>query len=156
MDASRPAVSGFRSHIARAAVLAIALAGIGTVAHAQVGMAAGVGGPGYYGQIQIGAAPQPPQLIYGTPMIVRRDPRYAGPPLYLHVPPGYERHWERHCREFRACGRPVYFVRDDWYRRVYVPRHRHWDEMHHRDEMRRHGDRWRHDGGDGYRDGRGD
>ncbi len=145
MRSSSETVFPPRSHIVRTAMFALALAAIGPTAHAQVG------GPGYYGQIQIGVTPQPPQLIYGTPMIIRRDPRYAGPPLYLHVPPGYERHWERHCHEFRACNRPVYFVRDDWYRRVYAPHHRHWEE-HHRDEMRRHGDRRRHDGGDGYRD----
>jgi hypothetical protein len=25
--------------------------------------------------------------------------------------------------EYNACGRPVYFVRDDWYQREYVPRY---------------------------------
>ena len=39
-------------------------------------------------------------------------------------PPGHMRHWDRHCHEYEACGRPVYFVDDGWYREVYVPRYR--------------------------------
>ena len=42
-------------------------------------------------------------------------------PIYLHVPPGHEKKWRKHCREYDACGRPVYFVQDNWYNDVYVP-----------------------------------
>jgi len=44
--------------------------------------------------------------------------------MYLHVPPGHEKKWRKHCAKYNACGRPVYFVRHDWYNNVYVPRHR--------------------------------
>jgi hypothetical protein len=37
------------------------------------------------------------------------------------VTPGHE----KHCAQYNACGRPVYFVRDDWHYNEYVPRHRH-------------------------------
>ena len=40
------------------------------------------------------------------------------------TPPGHEKHWNKHCHEYGACGRPVYFVRDGWYNDVYAPRYR--------------------------------
>ncbi len=42
--------------------------------------------------------------------------------------PGHEKHWRKHCAQYNACGRPVYFVRDDWYNNEYVPRYRHADD----------------------------
>ena len=44
-------------------------------------------------------------------------------PIYLRVPPGHEKKWNKHCASYNACGRPVYFVRDDWYRNTYVPQY---------------------------------
>jgi hypothetical protein len=43
-------------------------------------------------------------------------------PIYLRVPPGHRKHWERYCGAYGACGQPVYFVRDEWYLREYAPR----------------------------------
>ncbi len=62
----------------------------------------------------------------------------SAPPLYLHVPAGYERHWREHCGEYNACGRRVYFVRHDWYQNVYVPRY----QREHAGDRREHAD-WR-------------
>jgi hypothetical protein len=45
-------------------------------------------------------------------------------PVYLHVPPGHEKHWADHCGAYHACGVPVLFVRDTWYNEVYVPAYR--------------------------------
>lgn len=104
--------------------LAMALAAVAAPAFAGVGVSVSVGQPGFYGQIDIGGYPQP-QVIYQQPVIVERGPGYDEAPIYLRVPPGYERHWRRHCAQYRACGRRVYFVRDDWYNRDYVPRYRH-------------------------------
>lgn len=71
--------------------------------------------PGVYGQVMIGNSP-PPALVYAQPVIIERVPVGARPaPVYLHVPPGHVRHWDRHCREYHACGRPVYFVRSAEY-----------------------------------------
>jgi hypothetical protein len=42
-------------------------------------------------------------------------------PIYLHVPPGHEKKWSKHCSKYNACNRPVYFVHDKWYNDVYVP-----------------------------------
>ncbi len=95
---------------------------------ADVGVSVTVGQPGFYGQIDIGNAP-PPQVLYAQPVVVQPAPQVVtAAPIYLHVPPGYERHWEEHCQEYRACGQPVYFVNDDWYNNEYVPRYRHVDD----------------------------
>jgi hypothetical protein len=99
-----------------------------------VGVSISVGQPGFYGQINIGNAP-PPQLVYAQPVVIQRAPEFvSATPIYLHVPPGHEKHWSKHCAEYNACGRPVYFVRDDWYNNVYAPRYRHGagdhDEVH--------------------------
>jgi hypothetical protein len=96
-------------------------------AHAQpaVGVSISVGEPGFYGAIDIGNAP-PPVLYSPQPVLVEPVPMGVAPlpPLYLHVPLGYRRDWRHHCAEFNACGRPVYFVQDNWYNRVYVPHYR--------------------------------
>jgi hypothetical protein len=90
-------------------------------AHAgDVGVSISVGQPGFYGQIQLGGGYPPPSVIYSEPVVVQRV--YAPPPpVYLRVPPDHYRHWSRHCGFYGACGRPVYFVREDWYARTYAP-----------------------------------
>ena len=45
-------------------------------------------------------------------------------PIYLRVPPGHQRNWGRYCANYGACGQPVYFVQDNWYRDVYSPYYR--------------------------------
>jgi hypothetical protein len=90
---------------------------------ADVGVSVSVGQPGFYGRIDIGNFPQP-QLIYAQPVVVRPAPVHVvTQPIYLHVPPGHEKHWSKHCSKYNACGQPVYFVRDKWYNDVYVPHH---------------------------------
>lgn len=101
-----------------AATLAVLSAG-SAHAGANVGVSISIGQPGFYGQIDLGNAP-PPQLIYTQPVMIERVSA-PPPPLYLRVPVGYERNWKHYCRQYGACGRPVYFVRDDWYRNTYVP-----------------------------------
>lgn len=110
-------------------VMAIAIAA--SVDAAGVGVSISVGQPGFYGHIDIGDFPEP-ELIYPRPVVIVPAPRGVVPqPLYLHVPPGHEKNWKKHCRKYNACGRPVYFVRNQWYQKVYVPeyqaRHRHDD-----------------------------
>jgi len=83
--------------------------------------------PGFYGQINIGEFPRP-AVIYAQPVWIQRPPRVVYvEPIYLHVPPGHEKHWSKHCARYGACGRPVYFVREDWYQTQYVPRSQHQD-----------------------------
>lgn len=90
---------------------------------ADVGVSINIGTPGYYGPIDVQGFPQP-ALIYPQPVIIQQVPA-AGQPIYLRVPPGHAKHWEKHCARYGACGVPVYFVQDGWYRDVYVPRYDH-------------------------------
>jgi len=102
--------------------------------------------PGVFGQLTIGGevpVPPAPELLLPRAVVAVPAPVVVGaappPPMYLHVPPGYERHWARHCREYNACGRPVYFVSDRWYNQVYTPRyHGHHEGDWRRDEHERH------------------
>lgn len=133
------------------AFLAAILLSVTIAASAQVGVSVDIGEPGFYGQISIGNAP-PPQVIYPQPVVIAPAPRYVGvPPVYLRVPAEQANHWRSYCARYDACGRPVYFVRDDWYLNRYVPyyRNRHGDHYEHRDydDHRGHGD---HDHGHGH------
>lgn len=105
---------------------------------ADVGVSVTIGQPGFYGRIDIGGYPQP-QLVYPQPVVIERgvDGR---PPIYLRVPPGHAKHWDKHCREYSACGEQVFFVHDNWYKRVYVP---HYQAQHRdrRDEREERGER---------------
>ena len=91
---------------------------------ADVGVSVQVGQPGFYGRIDIGNFP-PPLLVYPEPVIIQPVPvGVVRQPIYLHVPPGHAKDWRKHCRKYNACGQPVYFVQEDWYNNVYVPRYR--------------------------------
>lgn len=132
------------------ALFAAAIAAISAPAFAaDVGVSISVGQPGFYGQINLGSVPQP-QLVYEQPVIIQQAPEYRGGPIYLHVPPGHEKHWEKHCAQYNACGRPVYFVRDDWYNNEYVPRYRHDDEGRGREDDEEHGHGHGHGNGHGH------
>jgi hypothetical protein len=75
--------------------------------------------PGVYGQVEIGSRPPPP-VVYEQPVVIVKQ---HGPqaPIYLHVPPGHARNWSKHCRKYKACNRPVYFVKSV----EYEPGYRH-------------------------------
>lgn len=112
---------------------------------ADVGVSINIGEPGFYGQLNIGNTR--PDLIYAQPVIIQRV-RTPPPPIYLRVPVGHERNWSRYCGRYGACGRPVYFVRDNWYREVYAPQYRRehpprrdWDDHRDRHDHDRDHDR---------------
>lgn len=115
--------------------------------------------PGVYGQVQFGNAPPPP-VLYAEPMIiVRQPPNVRVAPLYLHVPPGHAKHWARHCQEYNACNRPVYFVRSAEYEPGYRDRKEKKRKHESRNDEGRgdeRGDEWRGDErrGEGRRGGR--
>lgn len=109
---------------------------------ADVGVSINIGQPGFYGRVDIGDFPQP-RVIYAEPVIIERQVRYVGQPIYLRVPPGHARKWSKHCGAYNACGQQVYFVQDGWYNNVYAPRYRaqHDDRRYYgdRDDDRGHG-----------------
>ncbi len=76
-----------------------------------------IGDPNFYGRIDLGGGPPPAvinaQPVYGSAQLESSEP------VYLRVP-GYEQaDWGRNCYRYSACGRPVYFVHEDWYRDHY-------------------------------------
>lgn len=83
---------------------------------ADVGVSIGISQPGVYGRVDIGRFPQP-QVMVAQPVYIERPVRVVRQPepVYMWVPPGHRKDWKKHCREYGACGVPVYFVRDDWY-----------------------------------------
>lgn len=96
----------------------------GAALAADVGVAVTIGDPGFYGRIVLGNAP-PPRVIYTAPVIIQQRPvTVVRSPIYLRVPYGHEKHWDKHCRRYNACGQPVYFVQNDWYQQEYAPRYR--------------------------------
>lgn len=88
---------------------------------ADVGVSVSIGQPGFYGRLDIGDYPQP-QVIYQRPIAIQRVPMNR-PPIYLRVPTGHAKHWSKNCHKYNACGERVYFVKDSWYNREYVPRY---------------------------------
>src|SRR5437588_965639 len=103
--------------------------------------------PGVYGRVVLGNRPPPP-LVYAQPVVavpvVVAEP-VAMEPIYLHVPPGHAKHWRKHCHEYNACNRPVYFVRSAEYEPGYRPErrqehgHRHHGDHGDRDDEHGHG-----------------
>ena len=90
---------------------------------ADVGVSIAISQPGVYGRIDIGQYPQP-AVIVSQPVVVRQPRVVYGPapqPVYLWVPPGHQKNWAKHCGRYNACGVPVYFVREDWYRSHVAP-----------------------------------
>lgn len=83
---------------------------------ADIGVSIEIAQPGVYGRIDVGRFPQP-RVILPQPVIIEPPRVVVQPvqPVYMWVPPGHRKNWKKHCREYNACGVPVYFVRHDWY-----------------------------------------
>lgn len=110
-----PAASRAGLTAAALAWAALFAAGPAQGADVDVGVSIAISQPGVYGRIDIGRFPQP-QVIVAQPVIVQRPVREVRvQPVYLWVPPGHRKDWKKHCRDYNACGVPVYFVRHDWY-----------------------------------------
>lgn len=138
-------------------IAAALLAAAASPAMAQTNVSISVGQPNFYGRIDLGDFGRPP-VVYQQPVIIERQVRYVGQPVYLRVPEGHRKHWNKNCRKYNACGQQVYFVQDGWYSNTYAPRYR---EQHRRVETRQsyyrddnHGRD--HDGDRGHRNDRDD
>ncbi len=83
--------------------LAAAALSVPAWAGTDIGVSVGISQPGFYGRID---------MVPQRTVVVRQ-------PIYMHVPPGHAKHWRKHCARYDACGRPVYFVQEDWYRKHY-------------------------------------
>jgi hypothetical protein len=127
----KPTISGEQpmtrtSTFARAAFAALSL---GACASAWSGIDVGVGvtirEPGVYGRIEIGNGAPPPPVVYRRPVVIQQPVVVVAQPepLYLYVPPGHARKWRKHCHRYDACGRQVYFVREEWVQAQYAQAH---------------------------------
>lgn len=86
-----------------------------------VGVGVTIRQPGVYGRIEIGTNAPPPPVIYRRPVVIAQPAVIvAEPPMYLYVPPGHAKKWRKHCHRYDACGRQVYFVREEWVQARYV------------------------------------
>jgi hypothetical protein len=92
--------------------------------------------PGVYGQITLGDVP--PMVVYREPRIVYEQQYRSADqsPMYLYVPQNEQQYWNLYCSKYSACGRPVYFVQEKWYRENYIDRparhgQQHWNNGHH-------------------------
>ncbi len=66
----------------------------------------------------------PAAVTITTPAHATDDNRagFDEPSAYLSArTSGPRQNWRKHCREYNACGEGVFFVRDSWYNREYVP-----------------------------------
>jgi len=128
-----------------ALAVAISIAPLAASA-ADVGVSLQFSQPGVYGRIDLGQYPEPPQVVVAQPVLVVPPPAVAAPaPVYLWVPPGHRKHWEKHCQEYGACGQPVYFVDDGWYQRNVMAHGGHGGGDEHREHGNGHGNGHGHD-----------
>jgi hypothetical protein len=108
-----------------AALLAASLPSFAT----DVGVSVQISQPGVYGRVDIGRFPQPtvvvpqpvvmvpqPVVMVPQPVVIARPAVVQPEPIYLWVPPGHRKNWKKYCGRYGACGEPVYFVEDRWYR----------------------------------------
>ena len=96
-------------------VLATMLIAAPAARAADVGVSIAISQPGVYGRIDIGRFPQP-AVIVPQPVIIAPHPVVVAPqPVYMWVPKDHRKNWNKYCRDYNACGVPVYFVRHDWY-----------------------------------------
>jgi len=86
--------------------------------------------PGVYGRVELGKDSHP-DLVYREPRLIHVDERYSSyRPVYLHVPPGHAKHWDKHCHKYNACYRKVYFVRSVEYDEGHNHQHKHEQHQH--------------------------
>jgi hypothetical protein len=88
--------------------------------------AAGFDESAYFGRIDPAQAPRievtrTRALQANAGAVVSLKAGAAASPVYLHVRPEEERRWAAYCAAYAACGVPVLFVKESWYREVYLP-----------------------------------
>jgi hypothetical protein len=129
----------------KTALLALAAAAVAPAfAQSNFGVSIGVNQPGVYGRIDIGDA-SPPPVVYSQPVVIARSQRaWRQPVSYMYVPAEHQRHWDRYCSNYGACGQPVYFVQEQWVQQRYAQAHRDSDRRYDAHDRRDQRDeRWR-------------
>jgi hypothetical protein len=76
---------------------------------------------GIYGRLDVQGL-TPPQVLNPKPVLAdASSARASMPAVYVHIPPGDEKHWRARCRLYDACDVPVHFVTETWFVDVYLP-----------------------------------
>jgi hypothetical protein len=76
---------------------------------------------GIYGRLDLDGL-STPQVINAKPVLAdSSSSRALTQAVYVHVPPGDEKHWRARCRLYDACDVPVHFVTESWFLDVYLP-----------------------------------
>jgi hypothetical protein len=124
--------------VAKQLFVAVSLATAAWAAQAQADINVSIGGiikPGVYGRVDVGTRP-PPAVIYPQPVIIAQPAVIvAQQPIYLHVPHGHAKKWDKHCYKYNACNQQVYFVKNDY--REYEEERR---GKKHKDKKNKHDD----------------
>jgi hypothetical protein len=129
------------------ALVVVAAALVGPAKATEVGVTIEITRPGVHGRVDIGRHPQP-MVIVPQPVIIQQ-PVARPQPVYMWVPHEHRKNWRKYCRDYGACGVPVYFVRHDWYdRHVRHGRGRDRDDDDDDRRDRRERDSYRHRGGE--------
>lgn len=101
--------------------------------------------PGVYGRVELGNDSHP-DVYYEQPRLIVKESKYArSRPVYMHVPPGHAKHWDKHCNKYHACGRPVYFIRSAEYT-GYEDAHEHEHNHDHKHHEKGKGKKEKHNG----------
>lgn len=79
---------------------------------ADVGVSVGMGQPGFCGRIDVGNFPRPQVICPQPEVIVPALYALVQQPIYLRVPLGHAKNWDKHCRNDSACGQCVCSVQD--------------------------------------------
>jgi len=99
----------------------------------------------FFGRVDLGTLPRP-EVVNTQPVLVQAAAGSAAQPIYMHVRPAHIERWSSHCQTYGACGTPVHFVTETWYRQVYLPHvgGANGDEQRYRDLVRPDRDEQRH------------
>jgi len=130
--------------------LALSAAAPSVFAGTDVSVSIGINQPGVYGRINIGNEP-PPVLVSPQPVLIAPAPAVVQQPIYLYVPEAHQKNWRHYCKQYNACGQPVYFVKEQWVRDRYKEHENERHARHDDDHDRKHG---HGDHGDDHRDDR--
>ena len=108
-----------KRYLLAAAIFAVAA----SASAADIDVSISAGHPNYFGKIEIDQVAKP-AVVFDNAVIVRGKRRVDGAePIYMRLPEKQVRQWSKYCSRYDACGTPVYFVKDEWYRNVYVVSH---------------------------------
>ncbi len=87
-----------------------------------VAMITGAVTPGVYGRVDAARKPcRRSSMNSRCSSSAPRSNKGVVEPVYLHVPPDHAKNWKKYCSQYKACDKPVYFVKSAEYEPGYEP-----------------------------------